>query len=185
MQKAWLIVILLGLSWHAHPQTISTVSAQDNELPSVMVNPDHPLYWLKRGLYDPPVLFFAFSPKSKAETHLDLASVRVAELRNMVEKGMSDAVDDLVHDRGSHIDEAMRDADRIDDQQVKANVWAHVANMTEAPRRSQSASGKGAPGRAKGPHERHPEIAARPRHSCFTSQGLPKPCPRQNPNCTP
>ncbi len=187
MPKSGFVVILLALSLLAAPYT-HVLAAQDDELPNVMVNPDHPLYWFKRTLYEPLILVFAFNPESKAETHLTLASDRLAELRNMIEKGRSDFVDDLVNDHGNHIDDAMRDADRVEDRQTKATVWEHVANVTAKHlavlkavlARAPQAAHKGLMNAIQKSQHGHDIAVAR-------LQGLPKPnkCPPQNPHCNP
>ncbi len=187
MSRAWFVVILLALSWLGTSHSV-VIAAQDDSIPGVMMPPDNPFYFLKRAIYEPLLLVFAFNPESKAETHLSKASARVAELRNMVEKGRSDLVDDLVSDHSKHIDDAMHEADNVQDQRTKLSVWEHVANVTAKHlavlkavlARAPAAAHKGLMNAIEKSQHGHDIALAR-------LQGLPKPnrCPPQNPHCNP
>lgn len=70
-------------------------AAQEADLPDAGITPDSWMYGFKR-FFEGVDMFFTFDPSAKAEKHLKHAELRLAEAREMAERGKPEFVDDLV-----------------------------------------------------------------------------------------
>ncbi|HDJ96816.1 MAG TPA: hypothetical protein ENG45_01955 [Candidatus Aenigmarchaeota archaeon] len=75
------------------------------ELPAAGIMPDSPLYVFKK-LFEKLDLFLTFEEVAKAEKHLKYAEVRLAEAREMIEKGKTEYVDELLEEYEDNLEMA-------------------------------------------------------------------------------
>ena len=75
------------------------------ELPIPGILPDSPLYGLKR-FFESLDLFFTFDDLTKAEKHLKYAELRLAEAKEMTERGKPEYVDDLLEEYEDSLEKA-------------------------------------------------------------------------------
>lgn len=118
------IVILLSTLMLATP----IVAAQDTSNPILL--PDNILYPLQR-LLERVQTFFAFSPETQANLHLQLAERRLAELNVMNSKNNTKFNDRLENDFENELNETVKNINRTQALGRNATELAeHVAAMT-------------------------------------------------------
>ncbi|HHI04353.1 MAG TPA: hypothetical protein ENL45_02295, partial [Candidatus Woesearchaeota archaeon] len=93
--------------------------AFERELPAAGITPDSWMYGFKRFFEDLD-LFFTFDDVTKAEKHLKYAELRLAEAKEMTEKGKPEFVDDLIEEYEDNLEKA-NEISKIA-QQVGKNV---------------------------------------------------------------
>jgi len=79
--------------------------AFERELPAAGITPDSWMYGFKR-FFESIDLFFTFDDVAKAEKHLKYAELRLAEAKEMVEKGKPEFVDDLIEEYEDSLEKA-------------------------------------------------------------------------------
>ncbi|MCD6226448.1 MAG: S8 family serine peptidase [Candidatus Aenigmarchaeota archaeon] len=93
--------------------------AFERELPAVGITPDSWMYGFKKFFEDVD-MFFTFDDVAKAEKHLKYAELRLAEAKEMAEKGKPGFVDDLIEEYEDNLEKA-NEISKIA-QQVGKNV---------------------------------------------------------------
>jgi serine protease AprX len=78
---------------------------EEPELPQPRVLCDHPLYGLKKTM-ERMMLFFAFDPVTKAEKHVQLAKMRLAEAKIMAEKRDFRCLPELIEEYETHMNKS-------------------------------------------------------------------------------
>ena len=94
--------------------TITSVQAQTNKLIEPGVLPDNPIYFLER-MGENIRTFFTFG-QAKTERYVKLAEERLAEVKNLSEKGKLDKVEETIKEYEKNIDKALNkkgDKDKI------------------------------------------------------------------------
>ncbi|MBW2979756.1 S8 family serine peptidase [Candidatus Woesearchaeota archaeon] len=79
--------------------------AFEKGLPAVGITPDSWMYGFKR-FFEGIDLFFTFDDVAKAEKHLKYAELRLAEAKEMAEKGKPEFVDDLIEEYEDNLEKA-------------------------------------------------------------------------------
>ena len=79
--------------------------AFERELPAAGITPDSWMYGFKRFFEDID-LFFTFDDVAKAEKYLKYAELRLAEAKEMAEKGKPEFVDDLIEEYEDNLEKA-------------------------------------------------------------------------------
>ena len=79
--------------------------AFERELPAAGITPDSWMYGFKR-FFEGIDLFFTFDDVAKAEKHLKYAELRLAEAKEMTEKGKPEFVDDLIEEYEDNLEKA-------------------------------------------------------------------------------
>lgn len=98
---------------------IELPSAFERELPAAGITPDSWMYGFKR-FFEGIDLFFTFDDVVKAEKYLKYAELRLAEAKEMAEKGKPEFVDDLIEEYEDSLEKA-NEISKIA-QQVGKNV---------------------------------------------------------------
>jgi hypothetical protein len=109
--------------------TASTVLAQE-ELPPAGITPDSRLYGLEKA-WERIRMFFTFDPEGKAKLHLQFASERLAEAKEMVRRGKPEFVQDLMKEHEAEINETEKEVEGL--RALGRNITAlveHVSNVT-------------------------------------------------------
>jgi len=96
----------------------------ERELPTAGVTPDSWIYGFKK-LLESIDLFFTFDDVAKAEKHLKYAELRLAETKEMVERGKPEFVDDLIEEYEGNLEKANEIL------KIAQQVGKNVAKVTE------------------------------------------------------
>jgi len=108
---------------------VSTVGAQELELPEPGITPDSWFYGFKRA-FEAISLFFTFDEAAKVKKLLYYAELRLSEARVMAEKGKPEYIDNLIKDYEKKLEEANKIASLAKEASKKEKLSELVATAT-------------------------------------------------------
>jgi hypothetical protein len=109
---------------------VGGVASAQEELPSPGLLPDHPFYEVKMWWEDVR-MFFTFNSKDKAKLHLEFASIRLAEVNEMIKKNKTKFIQELLEDYKKELNETEDKVEELKARGKNITILAeHVSNVT-------------------------------------------------------